>query len=110
MPSFAAMRRACADPGPMPEALCRGGQARYAARVPASILFIDMWPDPLPPGVVRDRFRDLPGCAAEHGCDLAIEHFSRVDPVHWSTRPPSAVMVSGSRSNLVDDPTEDPKD
>jgi GMP synthase (glutamine-hydrolysing) len=78
--------------------------------VPARILFIDLWPDALAPGEVRDRFRDLPPCAVEHGCELAIEHFTRLDPRAWAARAPAAVMLSGSRTNLVDERSEDPKD
>jgi GMP synthase-like glutamine amidotransferase len=78
--------------------------------VPARVLFIDLWPDALAPGEVRDRFRDLPGCAREHGCELAFEHFTRVDAGSLSARAPAAVMLSGSRTNLVDDPADDPRD
>ncbi len=78
--------------------------------MPPPVLFIDMWPDVLPPGVIRDRFHDVPGCAKDDGLELVVAHHSAVYPAEWISRPPVAIMLSGSKLNLVDDPSEDPVD
>lgn len=76
--------------------------------MPRPILLIDMWPDALAPGEVRDRFRDLPPTAQASGHRIESLHHSRVDPDALAADPPAAVIVSGSATNLVDDPAEDP--
>jgi len=76
----------------------------------AGILFIDMWPDVLPEGQLRSRFQDFPPCAQARGRGVLPLHFSRVDPAALLDAPPAAVVISGSRTNLVDDLAEDPAD
>lgn len=71
----------------------------------APVLLIDCWPDPLPAGTLRDRFRLLPPLAAAHGLELLPVAFQRVG----GDLPPTAgVILSGSPTNLVEDPAEDP--
>jgi GMP synthase-like glutamine amidotransferase len=76
----------------------------------ASALFIDLWPDAHPRGVWRERFRDVQPAAAAHGLRLEVVHHDDVDPDEWSARAPSAIMLSGSRTNLVDTLEEDPEE
>jgi len=76
----------------------------------AGILFIDMWPDVLPEGQLRDRYRDLPPRAQAHGRTVLPLHFSRVVPTAILADRPQAVVISGSRTNLVDALADDPED
>ena len=74
------------------------------------VLFIDMWPDRHPRGVFRERFADVPVAASASGAVVEVVHHGEIDPGAWSARPPAAIMLSGSKFNLVDDPAEDPVD
>jgi len=76
----------------------------------AGILFIDMWPDVLPDGQLRERYRDFPPRAQAHGRTILPLHFSRIVPAAMRANPPQAVVISGSRTNLVDTLADDPED
>jgi GMP synthase (glutamine-hydrolysing) len=74
----------------------------------ASVLLIDLWPDLLAPGMLRERFAQLPVAAAAAGLELAVAHHLAL-----GERPreaPLGIILSGSRTNLVDDPDEDQLD
>jgi GMP synthase-like glutamine amidotransferase len=72
------------------------------------ILFIDMWPDELPPGVLRPRYADVPACVQAHGHELVPIHHRQLPSD--TQGPLLAVIISGSRTNLVDELREDPQD
>ncbi|MBA3710186.1 MAG: gamma-glutamyl-gamma-aminobutyrate hydrolase family protein [Planctomycetes bacterium] len=76
--------------------------------MPRTILFIDNWPEFHPRGFFQDRFHEIPVCAEANGCAVTVVHHSAVDPEEWIAKPPGAILLSGSRLNIVDEPSEDP--
>ncbi len=74
------------------------------------VLFIDNWPEVQARGVFHDRFKEVPVCAEANGCTVTVLHHSQVDAAEWLRDPPLAILLSGSRSNIVDESAEDPVD
>jgi GMP synthase-like glutamine amidotransferase len=75
-----------------------------------TLLFVDCWPDIHPPGVWRDRFAAVGPMAAAGGFRAEVHHFSLVDPGLVAGAAPERIVISGSRSNLMADPAQDPVD
>jgi GMP synthase (glutamine-hydrolysing) len=78
--------------------------------MPPPLLFIDLWPEDEGPGRWKDRFAAVPPAAQRAGLVPLVEHYTRLDPARLTAAPPAGIILSGSRSNLLDDPAEDPED
>lgn len=74
------------------------------------LLFIDLWPEDEGSGLWKDRFAAVPPAAKRIGLVPLVEHYTRLDVTGLSSAPPAGIILSGSRSNLLDDPAEDPED
>jgi GMP synthase-like glutamine amidotransferase len=72
------------------------------------LLFVDCWPEIRPPGAWQDRFAAIPPAASDAGFTATVRHHTAV-PAPESARP-AGVILSGSRSNLMPDPSADPED
>ncbi len=66
------------------------------------VLFIDLWPEVAKPGYWKKRFAAVPTAANKTGFAAIPHHYSRIDPVRLSATSPAGIMLSGSRSNLVE--------
>ncbi len=76
----------------------------------AGVLFIDLWPEDDGDGCWKRRFAAIPAIAHGLGAAITVRHHRRLDPVRCAADPPAGIMLSGSRSNLLDDPSDDPED
>lgn len=76
----------------------------------ARMVFIDLWPEVARPGYWKQRFAAVPSTLAAAGHAARVIHHTRLDPQALSVEPPAGIILSGSRSNLLDDPTLDPRD
>jgi GMP synthase-like glutamine amidotransferase len=74
------------------------------------VLFIDCWPEVARPGDWKRRFIAVPRLARDCGRRADVVHFTRLDLRALRRQPPAGIILSGSRSNLVDDPASDPRD
>ncbi len=74
------------------------------------LLFIDLWPEVCRRGYWKKRFAAIPVTAAAGGFTAAVEHFTRLDGDAIAAAPPAGIILSGSRSNILDDPSADPRD
>jgi GMP synthase-like glutamine amidotransferase len=75
-----------------------------------AVLFVDLWPEDDGDGCWKPRFAAIPATALRLGVDIAVVHHRRVDPDRLSSDPPAGIILSGSRSNLLDEPADDPED
>ncbi len=71
----------------------------------ARLLVIDLWPDRREPARPRDRFDGFVATCAQRGDALTVMHFS--DLAGAGAPPCDGMVLSGSPTNLVDDPAED---
>jgi GMP synthase-like glutamine amidotransferase len=78
--------------------------------MPSPLLFIDLWPEDEGPGRWKDRFAAVPPAAQRAGFTPVVAHHTRLDAGGLAVAPPAGIILSGSRSNLLDDPAEDPRD
>lgn len=78
--------------------------------MPPPLLFIDLWPEDEGSGLWKERFAAVPPAAERAGLAPVVEHYTRLDVATLGAAPPAGIILSGSRSNLVDDPAEDPAD
>ncbi len=76
--------------------------------MPGQVLLIDLWPDPIPDGGMRERFEQLPIAATAAGIALRVAHHREIEAT--SSGQIAGIILSGSQTNLVDDPAEDPVD
>lgn len=74
------------------------------------LVFIDLWPEVDQPGQWKNRFAAVPVALERAGFAPVVHHYTRLDLRDLTTAPPAGIILSGSRSNLLDDPTEDPRD
>lgn len=74
------------------------------------VLYIDLWPDAPGPGIWQPRFATVPRLIAEAGATATVSDLAHLDPAALSAHPPHALILSGSRYNLVPHPAEDPVD
>lgn len=76
----------------------------------SAIVFIDLWPEVARRGYWKKRFAAVPLAVVGAGYTAAIHHYTRLDVRRLMAEPPAGIILSGSRSNLLDDPTLDPQD
>jgi GMP synthase-like glutamine amidotransferase len=76
----------------------------------AGVLYIDLWPEDDGDGCWKPRFAAIPAAARQLGVGISVLHYRRIDPVRIAADPPAGIMLSGSSSNLVDHPADDPHD
>jgi GMP synthase-like glutamine amidotransferase len=74
----------------------------------ARVVFIDLWPEMARPGVWKQRFSTVPVTIAAAGYQPEVIHYRRLVPSALMAEPPMAYILSGSSSNLVEDPASDP--
>ena len=74
-----------------------------------AVLFIDLWPEVAKPGYWKKRFLAVPAAASQAGFAATPHHFTRLDAAHLSATPPAGIILSGSRSNLVENHAADPR-
>ena len=74
------------------------------------LLFVDLWPEDEGAGRWKPRFAEIPRIAATLGIAIRVEHFTRIDPTSLADDRPQGIILSGSRSNLLEDPAGDPED
>jgi GMP synthase-like glutamine amidotransferase len=75
----------------------------------ARVVFIDLWPEMARPGVWKPRFAAVPSTITAAGYQPEVIHYRRLVPSALMAEPPTAYILSGSSSNLVDDPASDPQ-
>jgi GMP synthase-like glutamine amidotransferase len=75
-----------------------------------AVVFIDLWPEAGRGGYWKKRFTAIPPIAARAGYAIGIHHYTRLDLDGLAAAAPAGIILSGSRSNLLDDPTQDPRD
>lgn len=73
------------------------------------LLFIDLWPEVAEPGRWQQRFAAIPGAITRAGFLPVVDHYTRLDVRRLSSEPPAGIILSGSRSNVLDDPSQDPE-
>lgn len=76
----------------------------------STVVFIDLWPEVARPGYWKKRFAAIPRAATAAGCTAVVHHHTRLDRERLTAEPPAGIILSGSRSNLMDDPSLDPRD
>lgn len=74
------------------------------------VVFIDLWPEVAKPGYWKQRFAAVPVAMKRAGFAPVVQHYTRIDVKRMTGAPPAGIILSGSRSNLLDDPTADPRD
>lgn len=75
----------------------------------SSLVFVDCWPEIAKAGYWKRRFTAIPAAATQIGLSSTVLHYTRLDIDRLMAVPPLGIILSGSRSNLVDDPHEDPR-
>jgi len=75
-----------------------------------SLLFVDCWPEVAKDGCWKRRFTAIPRAAKQSGVKANVLHYTRLDLARLTAGPPSGIILSGSRFNLLDDPSRDPRD
>lgn len=76
----------------------------------AQVVFIDLWPEVARPGYWKKRFAAVPSAIVAAGYTAVVHHHTRLNVRSLIAEPPAGIILSGSRSNLLDDPTLDPQD
>jgi GMP synthase (glutamine-hydrolysing) len=76
----------------------------------APVVFIDLWPEVARPGYWKKRFAAVPLAVVGAGYSAVVHHYTRLDVRSLTVEPPAGIILSGSRSNLLDDPSLDPQD
>jgi para-aminobenzoate synthetase len=76
----------------------------------AGVLYIDLWPEEDGDGCWKPRFAAIPTVARRLGVGITVQHYHRIDPVRLAADPPAGIMLSGSSSNLLAVPADDPQD
>lgn len=74
------------------------------------LVFIDLWPEIGPLGHWQPRFAAIPVAATSAGFAATVHHHTCLDVDGLRREPPAAIILSGSRSNLLEDPSQDPQD
>lgn len=75
----------------------------------ASVTFIDLWPEIAKRGYWKKRFAAVPAAIVSAGYRAVVHHYTRLDVRAMTAEPPAGIILSGSRSNLLDDPSLDPQ-
>ncbi|HEX3134604.1 MAG TPA: gamma-glutamyl-gamma-aminobutyrate hydrolase family protein [Planctomycetota bacterium] len=76
----------------------------------APVVFIDLWPEVAKRGYWKKRFAAVPVAIVAADYRPVVQHYTRLDVRALTAQPPAGIILSGSRSNLLDDPSLDPKD
>ncbi len=76
--------------------------------VMARVVFIDLYPEMARPGVWKKKLAAVPAAIEQAGYQAEVIHYRRLAPSTLIAEPPTAIILSGSTSNLVDDPASDP--
>ncbi len=76
----------------------------------AGVLFVDLWPEDDGEERWKQRFEAIPATAHRLGIAISVVHHRRLEPARCAADPPAGIMLSGSRSNLLADPANDPQD
>lgn len=74
----------------------------------ARVVFIDLWPEMARPGVWKEKFAAVPDAIEQAGYQAEVIHYRRLVPATLIAEPPTALILSGSISNLVADRASDP--
>lgn len=75
----------------------------------APVVFIDLWPEVAKRGYWKKRFAAVPVAVTAAGYRPVVHHYTRLDVRTMTADPPAGIILSGSRSNLLDDPALDPQ-
>jgi GMP synthase (glutamine-hydrolysing) len=75
----------------------------------ATVVFIDLWPEVAKRGYWKKRFAAVPAAVVAAGYQAVVHHYTRLDVRAMIAAPPAGIILSGSRSNLLDDPSRDPQ-
>ncbi len=75
----------------------------------ATVAFIDLWPEVAKRGYWKKRFAAVPAAVIAAGYTAVVHHFTRLDVRAMTAEPPTGIILSGSRSNLLEDPSLDPR-
>jgi GMP synthase-like glutamine amidotransferase len=74
----------------------------------ARVVFIDLYPEMARPGVWKEKLAAVPDAIEQAGYHADVIHYRRLVPSTLIAEPPTAFILSGSTSNLVEDPASDP--
>ncbi len=75
----------------------------------ATVAFIDLWPEVAKRGYWKKPFAAVPAAVVAAGYTAVVHHFTRLDVRAMTAEPPTGIILSGSRSNLLEDPSLDPR-
>lgn len=75
----------------------------------STVLFVDLWPETRDDGYWQERFTAIPPTASEAGLTAMVQHFRQLEAERLSANPPAGIILSGSRYNLLSDPSTDPE-